>query len=192
MHPAKDILEVPYVYYVGNQPGKAREHFYGLREAKPDLVAFCLFDRIPDELHMHPGLTEHVWQRREIENYIVSSKHVLIDWARGQASEYTGGPLFSEDWGSTVEETIMEIEKALETLGKGLPWASGTKVTDDFLDPLFTAFFRKLELPNLMQKTNYHTLVQYLPAAQINPEVTEVLDRILEVANKAVPVGAIS
>lgn len=191
VHPAKDILEVPYVYYVGNQPGKVREHFYGLREAKPDLVAFCLFDRIPDELHTHLGLIEHAWQRREIENYIVSSKQVLIDWARGQSSEY-GGPLFSEDWVSTMEETIMEIEKALTTLGKGLPWSSDTKVTDDFLDPLFTAFFRKLELPNLMQKTNYHTLVQYLPAAQINPEVTEVLDSILEVANKAVPVGAIS
>ena len=58
-HDALNVLERPYVYYVGNQPRKAREHFYGLREAKPDLVGFCLFDRIPDELQERPELIEY-------------------------------------------------------------------------------------------------------------------------------------
>ncbi len=40
-----------------------------------------------------------------------------------------------------------------------------------------------------MQKTNYHTLVQYLPTEQIDPEVTDVLDGILEVASKAKPLS---
>ncbi|MYA57361.1 AAA family ATPase [Candidatus Poribacteria bacterium] len=57
-HPAKKELEAPYIHYVGNQPEKAREHFYGLREAKPDLVGFCLFDRIDGELHRQPELVE--------------------------------------------------------------------------------------------------------------------------------------
>ena len=52
-HPAEKKLEAPYVHYVGDQPGKARQHFYGLREAKPNLVGFCLFDRITSELHTH-------------------------------------------------------------------------------------------------------------------------------------------
>ena len=39
------------------------------------------------------------------------------------------------------------------------------------------------------QKTNYHTLVQYLPTEQVDPEVVKVLDSILEVANKAVPLS---
>ena len=69
-HPVQDKLEAPYVQYIGNQPGKARDHFHGLREAKPDLVGFCLFDRIPDELHTRPDLIEHTWQRREIEKII--------------------------------------------------------------------------------------------------------------------------
>ena len=189
-HPVQDRLEAPYVHYVGNHPKKARDHFHGLREAKPDLVGFCLFDRIPDELQARPKLTEYAWQRSEIENYIVSSKQVLIDWARAEADERTEGPLFSILWVSTIEETITEIENAFVTLGKGTPWLSETKVSDDFLDRLFEAFFQKLELPNLMRKTNYHTLVQYVPVDQIDPEVTEVLDNILEVANKAVPLSS--
>ena len=56
------VLERPYVHYVGNQPTEAREHFYGLREAKPDLVGFCLFDRISDELQTPPELIEYAWQ----------------------------------------------------------------------------------------------------------------------------------
>ena len=188
-HPAKKELEAPYVYYVGNQPSEARKHFYGLREAKPNLVGFCLFDQIDAELHTQPELIEYAWRRREIENYIVHSKQVLIDWARDVAAKRAGGPLFAENWGNPMEEAITDIEKALSTLDRGSPWASDTKVTDDFLNPLFAAFFNKVESPNLMEKTNYHTLVEYLPADQIAPEVTEVLDAILEVAKKAVPLG---
>lgn len=88
-----------------------------------------------------------------------------------------------------MEQTSTEIEKALATLGKGTPWSPDTKVTDEFLDRLFETFFEKLEMPNLMRKTNYHTLVQYVPAGQIDPEVTEVLNSILEVAKKAKPLS---
>ena len=85
------------------------------------------------------------------------------------------------------EKRIAEIQSALETLGRGSPWSPDTKVSDDFLDPLFESFFKKLGLENLMRKTNYHTLVQYVSADQIDPEVSEVLDGILEIANRAKP-----
>ena len=189
-HPVQDRLEAPYVHYVGNHPEKARDHFHGLREAKPDLVGFCLFDQDVSELHKHPELREYAWQRREIENYVVSTKQVLIDWARAEADEQTEGPLFSMSWISTIEETITEIENAFVTLGKGTPWLPETKVSDDFLDQLFEAFFKKLELPNLMRKTNYHSLVKYLQPEQIDSEVVQVLDAILEVAKKAVPLDS--
>ena len=190
-HEVRTVLERPYVHYVGNQPVKARDHFYGLREAKPALVGFCLFDQIPDELQTRPELIEYAWQRREIENYIVASKQVLLDWAHAKAQERTGGPLFSPLWVSTMEERITEIEKARETLGQESPWSPDIKVTDDFLDRLFETFFDKLEIPNLMQKTNYHTLVQYLPVEQIDPEITEVLNSISKVDQRAVPSGSV-
>lgn len=184
-HPAKDILKRPYVHYVENQPRKAREHFYGLREAKTDLVGFCLFDRIESELQTNPEFREYQWKRREIENYIVCEKEVLINWAQAEAEHR------QEDLQlvSTMEEAIAEIENARETLGESSPWSPDTKVSDDFLDRLFNNFFKKLGLENLMRKTNYHTLVQYVPTELIDPEVSEVLNGILEIAEQAKPLG---
>ena len=189
-HPARDILERPFVYYVGNEPAMAREHFYGLREAKADCVGFCLFDQMDYEFQHRPEFREYMWKRREIENYLCR-KEVLIAWAKDKGEE-TEGPLFSHQWMHTMEEAIEETEKNLETRGKGSPWSPETKTSDDFLNPLFDAFFEKLKLDNLMQRTNYHTLVQYVSPDEIDPEVSDVLDAILEVSNRAYPMTDVS
>ena len=183
-HDVADRLKRPFVHYVENQPRKAREHFYGLREAKTDLVGFCLFDWIGSGLQTTPELRECQWRRCEIENYLCQ-KEVLMAWAQAEGERRGAATQLV----STMEEAIDEIEKALETLRKGSPWSPDTKVSDDFLDPLFESFYKKLGLENLMRKTNYHTLVQYVPADQIDPEVSEVLDGILEIANQAKPIG---
>lgn len=86
-HASISVLERPYADYVGNQPGRARERFYGLKASKKDLVGLCLFDRITDELQTRPELREYAWHRCEIENYIVSGKQVLIDWTRAEEAE---------------------------------------------------------------------------------------------------------
>lgn len=62
-HPAQAALERPFMHYVANQPPKARDHFHGLREAKPDLVGFALFDRLGRPVQEGPGLHEHQWRR---------------------------------------------------------------------------------------------------------------------------------
>jgi len=80
-----------------------------------------------------------------------------------------------------------DIEKAMLKLRKASPWDPITKVTDDFLNPLFEEFFDKLKLPNLMWKTGYHELARYLKKDQIEPEVSEKLDAIVQVARKAKP-----
>ncbi len=191
-HPVADKLKRPFVHYVENQPQEARKHFRGLREAKADLVGFCLFDRIGERLQATSELKEYQWKQREIENYLCQEK-VLRAWAEAEGEKQSVGPLlanqFANQWLSAMDEAIAEIEKALETLDRGSPWSPDTKVSDDFLDPLFDSFFKKLGLENLMRKTNYHTLVQYVPADQIDPEVSEVLNGILEIADQAKPMG---
>ena len=187
-HPAQNILKRPFVHYVENQPQKARDHFYGLLEAKTDLVGFCLFDQIGSGLQPTPELREYQWKRREIENYLCQ-KEVLMAWAEAEGERQSDGPLFAKEWLSTMEKAIDEIENARAILGDSSPWSADTKVSDDFLDPLFNRFFKKLELENLMRKTNYHTLVQYVPAEQIDLEVSKALDEILEVAEQAKPIG---
>jgi len=49
------------------------------------------------------------------------------------------------------------------------------------------AFFRRLGLPNLMPKTNYHILARHVPKDQIDGEVSTVLDLVVEVAARAHP-----
>ena len=187
-HPAKKILERPFVHYVGNQPQKALDHFGGLWEAKTDLVGFCLFDRINYGFQTPPGLKGHIWKQREIENYLCYEE-MLMAWAEEEGEQQTEGPLFAHQWRSVMEETIVDIKDALKKSSKKSPWSPDTKVSDGFLNPLFDSFFKKLGLENLMRKTNYHTLVQYVLPDQIDSEVSEVLDGILEIAKQAKPMG---
>jgi hypothetical protein len=86
-----------------------------------------------------------------------------------------------------MRESITEVSKALETLGKGSPWDANTKVSDDFLTPLFDKYFKKLGLPNVMAKKNFHELARLVPKEKIDSEVQEKLDVIVEAKRRAKP-----
>ena len=188
---AARALERPFVRYVANQPGEVRNHFYGLREAVPQLRGVALFDRLesgpPDVAHV----AVRMWQRREIENYLCS-RATLEAYAAGSARADVPGPLFAEAESKkrlqAMRESIGEIETALRTLGtKGLPGDPDIKASDDFLVPLFRAYFGKLGLPNLMQKKNFYELADHVPEHDLAPEITDVLDTIAEIASSATP-----
>jgi hypothetical protein len=86
-----------------------------------------------------------------------------------------------------MQQSVKEVSEALETLGKGSPWDANTKVSDDFLTPLFDKYFRKLGLPNVMAKKNFHELALLVPREKIDSEVKEKLDRIVDAKNNAKP-----
>jgi hypothetical protein len=189
-HPAYEFLERPFVSYVSNQPQKARDHFYGLREGKSDLVGYALFDRIEQSLQSGPGLKEYMWTRREIENYLCS-QDTLHAFAAACAHEQ--GPLFEHAQKNHYVEIMQQCiedfvpRAALRDLGDR--WWIDTKASDEFLDRLFEAFFKIAQLPNTMRKTDYHVLAGYVPKDQIDPEISRALDSILEVARQAKPVS---
>jgi len=87
-----------------------------------------------------------------------------------------------------MRESIAELEAALKTLGKGSPWDADTKVSDDFLAPLFENYFKKLGIPNLMAKKNFYELAFFVALDQVDPEIREKLDVIVKVADLAKPV----
>jgi hypothetical protein len=186
-HPARVALERPFVHYVENQPRKAHDHFYGLREARRDLRGIALFDRLTQSLEPRPHLEQREWQRREIENYLCY-RETLLEWARREGESNGGGPLFGIAWRETMESSIAQIENALKVLGKS-PWSPDVKVSDEFLAPLFDYFYGQLNLPNLMRKTDYHALARYVPREKIDPEVNDILDCILAVCRQSRPEG---
>jgi AAA domain, putative AbiEii toxin, Type IV TA system len=187
---AVESLSRPFVHYVGNQPGDARKHFHGLREAVDQLRGVAIFDLLERPLPADLGAVGLTWRKKEIENYFCYPE-TLEAYALQSASEAAAGPLFSEaDARGRLEamrESIRDLENALRTLGKGSPWAPETKVSDDFLAPLFQNYFARLGIPNLMAKRNFHELAYLVPPDKIDPEVGEKLAAIVEVAELAQP-----
>ncbi|GMU45058.1 MAG: hypothetical protein AMXMBFR25_30440 [Lysobacterales bacterium] len=181
-HPALARLDRPFVRYVANQPGQARYHFYGLREAVPTLSGLALYDRLEIALQPDPALVQRMWKRREIENYLCQ-RETLLAWASAKGSNQAG-ELFSTVWRDTMETAIDEVAAALETLGKPGPWSDDLKASDEFLQPVFQKFFGKLGLSDLMRKTDYHTLAPYVDTAYIAPEVLELLNEIERIADQ--------
>jgi energy-coupling factor transporter ATP-binding protein EcfA2 len=189
-HRAAAFLERPFAYYVANQPSKARKHFYGLRAANRDLVGFALFDRLAKSLQQRPALQERMWRRREIENYLCQPE-TLLAYAQAFGHDAAPGPLFktteSDRCRTAMQESINDLVPPAALRDASARWWVDIKASDDFLEPLFAAFFERLNLPNLMSKTDYHVLARYVPPDLIDPEVREVLDAVAEVAEGARP-----
>jgi len=189
-HVALNELESPFVHYIENQPPRARDHFYGLLEAKPDLSGFLLNDRMDRPPQAAGALAEAMWERREIENYLCQPE-TLLAWAEASAEETSPGPLFTPGEAAArrkmMDECIHELVPPVALRSPDDVWWRNVKASDEFLDRLFEIFFGKLSLPNLMRKTNYHQLASYVPADRIAPEVAQKLDLIHETARRATP-----
>ena len=185
-HRAAQVLERPFVHYVTNLPQKARDHFFGLQEAKQDLAGIAVFDRLDKELQEGSPLNEMMWQRREIENYLCM-EDVLIAYARYDLPDDLFGSAEIGRREQAMRESIEKISDAFKTIGKPDPWSPDIKASDDFLDPLFERYFEKIGLRNLLRKTDYHVLARLVPKEKIDPEVVKKLDAIVEVALKANP-----
>ena len=184
-HPAKELLNAPFVHYVAtNLPSRARDHFHGIKEAKPDFVGLALFDRIDAELRDANGLREVMWRKREIENYLCCEEVLLAYTGSDQPND-----LFAlaeqEKRLNAMKEAIKEVQTALDTFGKPSAWSDDVKASDDVLEPIFRAFSKKMGLPLIERKRDFHKLVGLMNANDVDKEVAEKLDLICAVAASA-------
>jgi AAA ATPase domain/AAA domain, putative AbiEii toxin, Type IV TA system len=179
-HPVLEHLESPFVHFVCNQPSDVRKHFFGLREAKPDLVGIAIFDRLERELPKDLGVVAETWLRRELENYLCMPT-VLMKFAETDAP----GGLFAAPQRKLMEELIADRVPPIALRDPTDSWWINMKATDDFLDPLFADYYKKQNLQNLMRKSNYHELARFVAPGDIALEVAEKLDKIVAVAKTA-------
>lgn len=150
------------------------------------MVGLAIFDRIDKELQKGTPLRELAWSRREIENYLCHEE-ALLAYARAEQPDDLFGLAEKQRREQIMQETIAEVSAALKTLGYPDPWSSEIKASSDFLAPVFKKYFEKLNLPNLMPKTNYHILARFVPWENLDVEIIEKLDAIAATAQKARP-----
>lgn len=184
-HSAAQVLATPFFHAINSQRiSIAKEHFYGLREAKPDLVGIIIVDhqtRLPestdDLLVLH-------WERNEIENYLCT-RETLLNYAEAEADT----PPLSAVYREKMQTAIEKVAEAARIIGRRALWDPDVKASDEVLKPIFDNYYQLLEQPNLMQKRDYHTLVRHIPDNQIADEIRLKLDAIAEVAARAHPEG---
>ena len=59
------------------------------------------------------------------------------------------------------------------------------KVSEQFLPPVFQAFYQKTGISSIASKSDYHFLVNHIEPTEIDPEVISVLDAIASVGANA-------
>lgn len=179
-HPVLNYLESPFVEYVGNQPNKAREFFYALRESSTDLVGIALFDRLEgdNKIKEEEILHEMMWSRNEIENYLPLPE-VLIRYC-----EKLEDDLFNRDITELVEEIIKNEVPPAALKNKEHDFWKDTKISDKFLEVIFRRVSEKKGIPIFLRKGEYYKLIQYAKPEEINGEVKDKLDKIHEIASK--------
>jgi len=184
-------LSDPFVQYLGtNLPNDAREHFNAVREAWPSLVGFALFDRLDKQLQTTSALTEYMWTKREIENYVCSPDLLRRVAARVDPEvPDLFGAAAQESRITAMESAIREISDATNAFGKPNIWSADAKASDEVLEPIFRKFAEKLGAPMPYRKRDFHSLVGLLEPNEIDAEVGRVLDTICEIAAQARPYG---
>jgi energy-coupling factor transporter ATP-binding protein EcfA2 len=183
-HPASETLSNAFTKYVeSNQPRLVSDHFYGLKEAIPQLAGFALFDRLDRPLPQSDSLRQYAWRRREIENYF-ATREVLLRWASAIPQS-----LFTQNMRREMEEVIAEIERAQEALGK-VPWSPDLKASEEILPPILVGFSKRApEVPRL-SKNRFFELIDFIDPTEIDAEVIEVLDAVQQTAALAVVNGS--
>jgi hypothetical protein len=130
---------------------------------------------------------DRMWKRREIENYFCQPG-TLASWAEDLPSRAAfARDLDPQRLRRLMEECVTQnVIPAMLTNPKDSRWQT-MKASDDILSPIMEMFFSRLDLPNHLPKARYYRLVSYVRPEDIDPEVSEVLDAIYAVSQRARP-----
>ena len=194
-HPAQAALERPFVHYLNcNTPALARKHFNAVREAHAGLVGIALFDRLEKQSQSEQnGLLEIQWSKREIENYF-ATRPVLLGFAHGKPKEDLLEVSEAQAREQAMNEAIAEVEQAVQVLGGDL-WSDDRKASEEVLPQVLKRYVGKMKNVGIQDariptsKNQYHNLIDYQTAADIDGQVQAVLSQIVDVAQRAKSLG---
>lgn len=160
-----------YPYPVANNVNAVKKHFGTLKNFIPHLRGFALFDNLNrDTDNQQDGLIIKQWRRNEIENYLPLPQ-VLLAYSKTLALR----PLFEQRFMDIVKENTTPI--AYQNVEDRF-WKS-TKISDDFLTPIFEKAFDEFRLPrSKMDKSKFYQLVELADERLIDNELIDTLHAI--------------
>lgn len=171
-HRAAAFLKFPFLVPlrgVGNLDEKKR-HFQCLRHVNPRIQALCLIDRdLGTQLRstaMPEGMELHIWQRYEIENYLLNAD--VVKRFLGHES------LFARPDFQVVDEMFAQ------SIPPGTNWLSDVQVLRDLKASEFLVNVLA-STRNPLAKTELYMLAAKMEAQEIHPEVCTVLDKLVAI-----------
>ena len=177
-HKSQILLHKANVQYTSdNVPGTAIKNFLSISQFFPTLKGLALFD-YKENLANHHKLKIDCWKKRELENYF-AKPDLLLRHAKMLTYRYQH--ISSEKLVATMHECINDYTQPVNLRELSNAWWDKSKITDEWLDIIFEAFYKKLGLPQHFYKRDYYQLIGLLKPEEIHPEIIEKLDALYEV-----------
>jgi len=181
-HSAEKLLEnLPLKEIEGNVIKDARKHFFGLKKVCTDLKGCIIFDRTEGiKTQDSEYLKEIIWQRREIENYLLNANAIerfCDTYIIPRNYQYN---LLSSS--VSVEEILKRylVQIAIQEPFGEHPQLMNSKASDEILVPFFKDFYTQAIKYNDMPKSSLYRLAEVFKPEEIHPEVKKVLDILVE------------
>ena len=174
-------------YLKSNHPKDAFRHFQGLQFLFPSARGVVLTDRsdrIPDAADPIPHL---VWQRREIENYLlvwpVIERAFLSEAARNGAWQNKHpGELFVQSQSKELRDMMTaEFLVSAALSDPTHPDLLNKKGSDEVLVPFFRKAFAKYGIYNSLPKDEFHRIAEQMRPEEVHADVRQTLKRLTEI-----------
>jgi len=177
-HKVEPLLSVANINYTSdNVPNTAVSQFTSLKNIFPDLKGLALFDKIDKNLEDIKSLEVICWSRRELENYF-ASPDILYRHAKLLSNKYTS--ISSDKLVDIMKQTVQDATVPIYLKDLKHEWWHKTKLSDEWLDVIFSEFYKRIGLPQDFFKRDYYQLITLMKPEEINIEVTEKLTIIYE------------
>lgn len=180
-HKASPLLHQANVQYTSdNVPGTAINNYISKLQVFPQLKGLALFD-YKENLRQHDRLKIISWEKRELENYF-AKPDLLLRHAKLLTYRYS---LSATELETTMQKCIEDYTQPINLRDVTNEWWNKAKLTDDWLDLIFPAFYKRLGLPQGFYKRDYYELINLLTPEEVSSEIIEKLDAIYDVIKKA-------